>query len=366
MSRVVVDEGIDSGAVAHYGSPSREERALAAGTAVTELPQLEVVQVTGPDRAAWLNSLTTQQLVNETAGVSTETLLLDPGGRVENAAGVFDDGEATWLLLDVGYAGPMADFLTSMIFMKRVSVCRRGDLMGIAARGEARSFLSGIALRGGATADVPLVWNDPWPYTKAGGAHYGTQDAEHPGAGWEAAIALVQRDHCAEAMDAAEQHGLTKAGILAWEAARVTAWRPRPSAEIVENVLPHELDWLRTAVHLKKGCYRGQESVAKIVNLGKPPRRLVELFLEGPIDELPLRGDPVLADGTPVGMITSAVRDAEDGPVALALVRRSVSPDAVLDVGAFRGGQQVIVDPSGKSSESPTERPGKEFRRRLL
>ena len=135
------------------------------------------------------------------------------------------------------------------------------------------------------------------------------------------------------------------------------------ACEMVERALPHELDWLRTAVHLDKGCYRGQETVAKLVNLGRPPRRCVELFLEGPIDELPESGDPEKSGGRNVGVVTSAIRHPDDGPIALALVRRALDPAAVLDVGNFCAGQTVIVDPEGKSSASPAERPGAEFRR---
>lgn len=132
------------------------------------------------------------------------------------------------------------------------------------------------------------------------------------------------------------------------------------------KALPHELDWLRTAVHLNKGCYRGQETVAKVVNLGRPPRRLTMLLLEGEYGELPAGGSEVMWEGRPAGEITSAARSVDDGPVALALLRRAVPADAVLDVGDYCASQRVVVNPGGKSSASPATRPGSELRGRDL
>ena len=368
---VLIDDGVDAGVVAHYGSPSREERALLRGEAFTDLSHCDVVQVSGPDRLDWLNSLTTQKLSGIEPGTSTETILLDPSGHIENVAGVLDDGESSWLLLDAGWGQPMADFLQSMRFMKRVEVVVREDVGAFGAHGRAVEALAAIALRGGVGEGMLLVWRDPWPHTCEGGATYGPVDAEHPAAPWDAAIALVPREGRAEAAAQLAASGLTPAGFTAWEAARITAWRPRPATEVAGRSLPHELDWLRTAVHLRKGCYRGQEAVAKVVNLGKPPRRLAMLYLEGPVDELPQSGDDVVQQaesGTPqvVGTVTSAIRDSEEGPVALALLRRSTPADAVLHVGSFQAGQHAIVDPAGKSSASPATRPGAEFRRRLM
>ena len=79
------------------------------------------------------------------------------------------------------------------------------------------------------------------------------------------------------------------AGIWAAEALRVAAWRPRLGFETDHRTIVHEVDWLRTAVHLHKGCYRGQETVARVHNLGRPPRRLVFLHLDGSGHVLPDR-----------------------------------------------------------------------------
>jgi folate-binding protein YgfZ len=137
------------------------------------------------------------------------------------------------------------------------------------------------------------------------------------------------------------------AGVDALEALRIAAWRPRFAHEVDARSIPHELDWLRSAVHLDKGCYRGQETVAKVHNLGRPPRRLVQLDLDGSESVLPAPGAPVLAGDAEVGTVTSSARHHEDGPIALAVVKRSVPQDAVLAVrtadGDVAAAQRVVV-----------------------
>ena len=71
------------------------------------------------------------------------------------------------------------------------------------------------------------------------------------------------------------------AGTWAYEALRIAAGRPRLGLDTDHRTIPHELGWIETAVHLSKGCYRGQETVARVHNLGHPPRRLVRLHLDG-------------------------------------------------------------------------------------
>ena len=404
--------GLDAHVPAHYGDPAGEWRALEEGRGFTVLG-LDVVAVRGADRRRWLHSLLSQALADIAPGASTEALLFSPSGHIENGAFVYDDGDVAWLLCDREDGRRWVDFLNSMVFTMRVEVDLREDLLTIGAfvpagasrRAEAAESPSEGAGPGADRADrgadgtvspsvgvgpeedgsdsrlegsdFPLggaaaaaleetalfVWRDPWPGVTEGGATYTLRNIEHPARGWRRVIGVVEADKSGKLLAALERAGAAPAGMLAWEAARVAGWRPRVACEADERALPHELDWLRTAVHLNKGCYRGQETVAKLVNLGRPPRRLVELFLEGPVDELPRTGDPVTSGGRKVGVVTSAVRHPEDGPVALALVRRALDPEAVLDVGRFRAGQTAIVDPEGKSSASPAERPGAEFRR---
>ena len=329
----------------HYGNPLGEQRELAAGRAIVDLSDRDILTVTGPDRLNWLDSLTSQRLNGIAPGVSAETLLLDPSGRVEYAARVLDDGETTWLLMDAGTGAGFLALLTKMRFMLRVEVQdRSADFATIGTLGDAPEALrSAVAERNG----VPLVWHDPWRSIVAGGFQYAAIPV-HPAEDWNYAEALVERSR----LD--ELGALHAAGTLALEALRIEAWRPRAATEIDGTTIPHELDWLRSAVHLSKGCYRGQETVAKVHNLGHPPRRLVLLHLDGSEGVLPAPGDEVLLgsgdDEVVVGRVTAASLHHELGPIALAVLKRSADPTAGLTVRTSDGpvlaaAQQVIVPP---------------------
>ncbi len=107
--------------------------------------------------------------------------------------------------------------------------------------------------------------------------------------------------------------------MWAFEALRIAAHQPRFGLDTDHRTIPHEVGWIGAAVHLDKGCYRGQETVARVHNLGHPPRRLVLLHLDGSADRLPAHGDPVELGGAAVGSVGSAARHYELGPIALAL-----------------------------------------------
>jgi len=321
----------------HYGNPFAEQRALVAGQAIVDLGDHDVLSVSGPDRLSWLDSLTSQSLTALAAGESAESLLLDPSGRVEFAMRVLDDGEATWLLLDPGQGAGLLSFLDRMRFMLRVEVADR--TAEFATVGSLGAAVPAAAQPHG----VPLVWNDPWSAVVAGGHQYAVTD-DHPGAGWSYSETLVERSQLGRLDDTAA------AGTLALEALRIAAWRPRAATEVDSTTIPHELDWLRSAVHLSKGCYRGQETVAKVHNLGHPPRRLVMLHLDGSDDALPEPGDTVRSGDGDVGRVTAAARHYELGPIALAVIKRSTDPAATLTVVTSEGtvvsaAQQVVVPP---------------------
>lgn len=328
----------------HFGDPVAEQRALAAGRAVVDLGDRDVVAVTGDDRLSWLDSLTSQRLTGLAPGDSAETLLLDPSGRVEHAIRVLDDGTTTWLLLDPGAGARLAAFLDRMRFMLRVEVAdRSAEFTTVGSLG---AEIPGVAAPNG----VPLVWRDPWSAVVAGGHQYA--GADHPAADWEYTESLVER----AGVDALA--GAPAAGTLALEALRIAAWRPRQATEVDATTIPHELDWLRSAVHLTKGCYRGQETVAKVHNLGHPPRRLVLLHLDGSEGLLPEAGAPVLLGDKEVGRVTAAARHHELGPIALAVVKRAADPAATLavpvDGAVIAAAQQVIVPPdAGASADVP-------------
>ncbi|AIY01756.1 hypothetical protein ART_2157 [Arthrobacter sp. PAMC 25486] len=329
--------GLDAGVAAHYGDPNREQRLLAGylgkpGSAVVDLSHRGVVTVTGPDRLSWLNTLSSQDTTKLAPNVGTELLLLTVQGRIEFDARVVDDGETTWLIVESGEAAPLAEWLNRMKFMLRVEIA---DVSG------------GWAVLGSVT-EVPewsehLVWVDPWPHIGVGGYSYAAiPEDQHPG------LERPWREYLVPALELEATVGdRPLAGVWAAEALRLAAWRPRRGAETDEKTIPHELDLLRTAVHMNKGCYKGQETVARVHNLGRPPRRLVFLQLDGSLHTLPAPGSEVLLDERVVGTVTSAAQHFEIGPIALALVKRNVDPDAVLTVNdngeMYPANQEIIV-----------------------
>lgn len=360
--RAVAAAGPDAGVALHYGDPFHEHRALERGEGVTDLSHLGVLTVTGEDRLSWLTTLSSQALTGLAPGASAELLLLAVEGHVEHAAAVQDDGTSTWLVTERAAAEPLRAFLDSMRFMLRVEVAVRSDVAVLGTVNGGWTHLPADRLL--------LTWQDPWPRTAPGGTTYGPDDAHHPGIDLHRALSLLPAADLDAAVDAflsAAGPRARLAGTWAWESLRVEAWRPRLGRDVDERTIPHELDWLRTAVHLEKGCYRGQETVARVVNLGRPPRRVVMLHLDGSHDVLPEPGAEIRHNERPVGRVTSVVRHADLGPVALGVVKRSVPADVALDVVApedllVAASQEIIVPVEGRSAASPAERPGADLR----
>lgn len=329
--------GADAHVASHYGDPFREQRVLAEGQAVVDLSHRGVVTVAGPDRLSWLNTLSSQLLLGLRPGQSSETLLLTVQGRIEYSIHIVDDGTTAWLITEGGEAAPLAAWLERMKFMLRVEVTDATDEWAVL----------------GATGALPelgtdvVVWEDPWPAVGVGGYAYSTVEAgSHPGRERPWFEYLVPRG----ALDTTvTRTGLALAGSSAAEALRIAAWRPRPGFETDEKTIPHELDLMRTAVHLAKGCYKGQETVARVHNLGHPPRRLTFLHLDGSQHTLPVAGSPVLSEGRTVGRVTSVGHHYEMGPIALAVLKRSVdaSADLLVQDGdeLYAAAQEVIVAP---------------------
>ncbi|HEU5222354.1 MAG TPA: folate-binding protein [Candidatus Lumbricidophila sp.] len=336
----------DGSVPAHYGNPLVEQRVLEAGRAVVDCSDRGVVTVTGDDRRSWLHSMASQALDRLAPAESTETLILDAHGHVEYAAHVVDDGETMWLIVDGPAAAPLAAWLNRMRFMARVEVAdvsAEVAVLGACAIGALESV--------GASG---VTWVDPWSVARAGGYQYAAEP--HVAAQFSWVERVVSRTAFSDAAAAVRTGAVQASGSLAAEALRIAVARPRAATEVDANTLPHELDWLRTAVDLHKGCYRGQETVAKVLNLGRPPRRLVLLHLDGSDTVLPVAGDQVIAlkaqpdapaERREVGHITAAAMHHELGPIALAVVKRAVPDDLELIVESHgtevAAAQQVIV-----------------------
>ncbi len=325
----VAAAGVDAGVAAHYGDPAREQRLLREGLAVVDLSHRGVLTVTGPDRLTWLHSLTSQHLTDLPAHTSAETLVLTPKGHVEHALHLVDDGDTAWLTVEPGTSQALIAWLESMRFMLRVEVVDRRHEYAVLGEPVSAEGLPG----------EPPTWRDPWPGPVGDTWCYGPEEV-HPGVERAWREVIVPRETVEAAVG-----DRPLAGLWAAEALRVAAWRPRLGADTDHRTIPHELDWLRTAVHLHKGCYRGQETVARVRNLGRPPRRIIFCHLDGSGHTLPETGTPLTSDGRSVGQLGTVARHVDDGPIALGLVRRNTPIDAVLAAGSTAVAQTVIVRP---------------------
>ena len=326
-------DGPDVGVAAHYGDPFAEQRSLARAFGVVDRSNRPVVKVTGPDRLGWLHSLTTQHLERLGPGDSAQALILSPQGHVEHELTLTDDGTATWAHVEPGTAGSLLDFLASMRFMLRVETA------------DVSSEYAVLTVQG---PDAP--------------ADSGAEAAARIAAAGGTDL-IVPRSALAGSVAALRAAGAGLAGIWAHEALRIAAGRPRPGLDTDHRTIPHEVGWIETAVHLNKGCYRGQETVARVHNLGHPPRRLVLLHLDGSEDRLPGHGDQVLReDGTAVGFVGSAARHYELGPIALALVKRTVPVGATLTAAGIAAAQEAIVSPdAGANVQITLRRPRRDL-----
>jgi folate-binding protein YgfZ len=329
----------DEGVAAHYGDPMREQRGLDTTAGLVDRSDRGVLTITGPDRLSWLHSLTTQQLERLAPGDSAQALILSPTGHIEHHLTLTDDGTSVWLHVEPGTAAGLVAFLESMRFMLRVEV---------ADVSEDYAVLTVLGPRGGdlaAELEGVRARVEPGPF---GSIDLIVARDLLPGAAAE----LVRRA-------GGEQGAL--AGMWAFEALRIAARVPRFGLDTDHRTIPHEVGWIDTAVHLNKGCYRGQETVARVHNLGHPPRRLVFLDLDGSVDRLPAHGDPVELDGpdganTVVGFTGSAARHYELGPIALALVKRTLPVEATLLAGGVAAAQEVVVPPDAGANVQVTLR----------
>ena len=326
----VAGSGVDAEVAGHYGDPLREQRLLIEGLAAVDLSHRGVVTIAGPDRLTWLHSITTQMLTGLAPHTSAETLVLSPKGHIEHDLHLVDDGDTIWVTVEPGTATALISWLDSMRFMLRVEV--RDVSADYAVIGE--------PVRSETTSEEPLAWSDPWPRMVGDTSSYSAvvDPAKHPGGARPWRELITPRDQLEAALG-----DRPLAGMWAAEALRVAAWRPRLGFETDNRTIPHEVDWLRTAVHLQKGCYRGQETVARVHNLGRPPRRLVFLHLDGSGHTLPERGAEVEADGRVVGRLTSVARHHELGPIALAVIKRNTPLDAVCLAAGLSASQEEIV-----------------------
>jgi len=324
LAGAVEAEWPDEGVAAHYGDPMREQRVMTERPTLVDRSNRGVIKVTGADRLSWLHSLTSQHLERLSPGSTQQALVLSPQGHLEHHLTLTDDGAATWIHVEPHTAQALVEYLNSMRFMLRVEVEDLSDALGVATITPGDAAAPSVE-----DAEAKAVMQGP----------FGIDLIVEPDAMGKLAATYPV------------------AGLWAFEAARIAAHIPRPGLDTDHRTLPHEIGLIEAAVHLNKGCYRGQETVARIQNVGRPPRRLVFLHLDGSVDRLPAHGAPITTeDGTEVGFVGSAARHYELGPIGLGLIKRTVPADAALLADGVAAAQEVIVSPDAGANVKVTLR----------
>ncbi len=344
----VAAHGPDVGVAWHYGDPVGEQRAAVGDAALFDLSHRGLLAVSGVDRLTWLNTLTSQLLTELPNGTVTEALVLSPNGHVEHHLGVTEIDGITYLDTEPATVASLLEYLTRMIFWSKVEV-RAAELGQVRVVGP---NTADVLVAAGVITDLPEPGSAA--VLNAGGF------ARRVPAGIDVFIPRAALANTAATLIAA---GARPAGSWAEEALRIPTRTPRLGVDTDDRTIPNEVSWLATAVHLNKGCYRGQETVARVNNLGRPPRRLVMLNLDGSADRLPETGSSVTTgEGRVVGRVGSVAHHHEDGPIALALVKRSLAPGAAL----FADGVDAAIDPDDAVDESPAGVPQSAVDRRTF
>ncbi len=328
----VAADGPDAGIAWHYGDPLREQRLAATRAGLLDDSHREILMGPGVDRLGWLHAIVSQHVANLRDGDSTETLVLSPNGHVEQHWRLTELTEGTeagegtvWIDTEPGQAEAVLKYLLMMRFLKRVEpavVTEQFALLGVVGPRAAEVL---------AAAGIPVPVAGAVRYE--GGFVRARADGRFD--------VLVPRARLADVAVSLRDSGAVPVGSWGAAARRVEARQPRLGLDTDHRTIPHEVGWIGSAVHLDKGCYRGQETVARVQNLGRPPRRLVLLHLSGDSEQLPVPGTPIERDGRAVGFLGTAVHHFELGPVGLAVVKRGVGPADTLTV----GGQGAALDP---------------------
>ncbi len=324
MSAIPAPEsGPDAGATWHYGDPFGEQRAAETDVVVVDRSHRATIALTGAERRTWLHTISTQYVSDLPDGAVVENLSLDAQGRVEDHWLQTQLDGVTIIDTEPWRGEPLLAYLRKMIFWAQV-VAEPADLAVLSLLGPRVGDQAVLDAIGVSALPAP-AWATPLP---DGGFVRTLRDGE--------VDVVVPRDTAAAWLDRLVAAGVRRAGVWAYEAHRVTALLPRLGIDTDERTIPHEVGWIggpgAGAVHLDKGCYRGQETVARVHNLGKPPRMLVLLHLDGEADR-PATGDPVLAGGRSIGRLGTVVDHVDLGPIAIALVKRGVPADTELVTG---------------------------------
>lgn len=342
------DNGPDAGATWHYGDPLGEQRAAETDAVLVDRSHRGVLTVTGADRQTWLHSISTQYVSDLPERASAQNLSLDGQGRVEDHWIQTELGGVAYLDTEPWRGEPLLAYLRKMVFWSDVTPAA-ADL----------AVLSLLGPRLGDRAVLDALGLDALPADMAAAPVHGGGFVRRMVSARDGQMELdlvVMRGQSTDWQRRLVQAGVRPAGVWAYEAHRVAAVRPRLGVDTDERTIPHEVGWIggpgTGAVHLDKGCYRGQETVARVHNLGKPPRMLVLLHLDGSVGR-PATGDVVQAGGRSVGRLGTVVDHVDLGPVALALLKRGLLAETALVTGAD-GSVSAVIDADSLPPADPT------------
>ncbi|MEW2502022.1 folate-binding protein [Amycolatopsis sp. NPDC047767] len=365
----------EAGVPWHWGDPFAEQRTAARGVVVIDRSHREVLAVSGEERLSWLHLVISQHVTELPEGSGTEALVLDSQGHIDTHFVLAHLDGTVWLDSDPGPVASSAlpkggkqtlrEYLEAMKFWSKVEIRdATTELAVLTVLGpEAERVLTAVGVEVGA---------EPYAVSALPGGGFARR---MPWPSRSSVDLLVPREELATWWQRLTDAGARPAGSWTFDALRVESRHPRVAVDTDDRTIPHEVGWIGSAAHVAKGCYRGQETVAKVHNVGRPPRYLALLHLDGSPEITPETGDPVRLGERVVGRVGTVVQHHELGPIALALVKRSVPAGAELLAGLGKDDKQddsenptdrtvqAIVDPDSVPGEHAA--PGREAAQRL-
>jgi folate-binding protein YgfZ len=298
-------------------------RALREGAGLLDRSARGKLLVHGPEAVDYVQAQITNDVEALDRGEGCYAALLERKGHMQADMRVLRLDDGLWLDTE-----PQAE----PAVLRHLGTYRIGHQVEISELGADRAILS---LIGPAAAEV--AGTGPLSPEHAHG------ELDVAGVAARAVATDLGVDLICEAGDAAElAEGLSAAGAApvseeAAEIIRVESGRPRFGREMTSATIPQEAGIDERAVSFTKGCYIGQETVARLHYKGKPNRRLRGLCLEAPVNA----GEVIKLDGRDVGQVGTAVLSPAHGPIALAIVRREAEPGAIVTIGDGGSGRVV-------------------------
>lgn len=309
--------------VAGYGNPPAEHAALRQAAGVLDLSSRGRLCVLGADRERFLNGQVTNDVKALGPGQGCYAAIVNAKGRMESDVFIYRLAEEFLLDFEPGLSQALSFRLEKYVISDDVQIADAAPYYGLlSVQGpQAAEVVAGLRL-GVEPPAKPLtmvsVQNSDW------GEIYLAHQPRLGQPGFDLFVPVAALATAAETLIAAAQTvGGCAAGWDAFEMARIEMGIPRFGADMDATNLPPEAGIEDRAVSYTKGCYIGQEVIARLRTYGQVSRRLRGLRLADDLPCLPTRGNPLFKDGREVGFVTSAVRSpALNANIALGYVRR--------------------------------------------